>query len=46
MQTYNQQNPIPLDAILEYDYPIFKHIKISSNNSINEVDNFIIEKNQ
>ena len=46
MQTYNQQNPIPLDALLEYDYAIFKHIKISSNKSTNKVDNFIIEKNQ
>ena len=46
MQTYDNQNPIPLDALLKYDYPIFKHIKISSNNSTNTVDDFIIEKNQ
>jgi len=46
MQTYNNQNPIPLDALLKYDYPIFKHIKITSNNSTNTLDDFIIEKNQ
>ena len=44
MQTYNDGDLV--DALLEYDYPIFKHVKISSNNSINKVDDFIIEKNQ
>ena len=44
MQTYNDGDLI--DALLEYDYPIFKHIKIRSNNSTNRVDDFIIEKNQ
>ena len=37
---------IPVNNLIEYDYPIFKHIKISSNNSTNKVDDFIIEKNQ
>ena len=31
---------------VNYDYPIFKHIKINSNNSDNSVENFVIEKNQ
>ena len=31
---------------LKYEYPIFKHIKINSNNSDNSVDDFVIEKNQ
>ena len=31
---------------IEYEYPIFKHIKISSNNYTNKVEDFIIEKNQ
>ena len=31
---------------ITYDYPIFRHITISSNNSTNTVDDFIIEKNQ
>ena len=31
---------------VNYDYPIFKHIKISSNNSDNSVEDFVIEKNQ
>ncbi len=31
---------------VNYDYPIFKHIKINSNNSDNSVEDFIIEKNQ
>ena len=44
MQTYNDGDLV--DALLKYDYPIFKHIKISSNNSINEVDDIFIEKNQ
>jgi len=37
---------IPADNLVEYDYPIFKHIKISSNNSDNSVEDFVIEKNQ
>ena len=37
---------IPVDNLVEYDYPIFKQIKISSNNSTNKVDDFVIEKNQ
>jgi len=31
---------------ITYDYPIFRHITISSNNSTNKVDDFVIEKNQ
>ena len=31
---------------IKYEYPIFKHIKISAKNSENFVDDFIIEKNQ
>jgi hypothetical protein len=31
---------------IKYEYPVFKHIKISSNNSENFVDDFVIEKNQ
>jgi len=32
--------------IATYDYPIFKHIKITDNNSVNTVSDFVIEKNQ
>ena len=31
---------------VKYDYPIFKHITISANNSTNIVEDFIIEENQ
>ena len=31
---------------VKYDYPLFKHIKVSSNNSTNIVEDFIIEENQ
>tara|TARA_B100001778_G_C18493157_1_gene585995 strand:- start:174 stop:590 length:417 start_codon:yes stop_codon:yes gene_type:complete len=31
---------------VKYDYPVFKHIEIISNNSSVNVDDFIIEKNQ
>jgi hypothetical protein len=31
---------------VKYEYPIFKHIEISSNNSTNKVDDFVIERNQ
>jgi hypothetical protein len=31
---------------IKYDYPIFKNIEISSNNSSNVVKDFVIEKNQ
>ena len=31
---------------VNYDYPIFKHININSNNSDNSVEDFVIEKNQ
>ena len=38
--------PIAVDNLLKYEYPVFKQITISSNNSTNTVDDFIIEKNQ
>ena len=44
MQTYNDGDLV--DALLKYDYPILRHITISSNNSANKVDDFVIEKNQ
>jgi len=31
---------------VKYEYPVFKKISISSNNSTNTLDDFIIEKNQ
>ena len=31
---------------VKYEYPVFKKITISSNNSTNTLDDFIIEKNQ
>jgi len=31
---------------IKYEYPVFKHIKISAKNSENFVDDFVIEKNQ
>ena len=38
--------PIAVDNLLKYEYPVFKQITISSNNSTNTLDDFIIEKNQ
>jgi hypothetical protein len=37
---------IPPNDLLDYEYPIFRHITISSNNSTNIVEDFVIEKNQ
>ena len=34
------------DATITYDYPVFKHISITSNNSENKIEDFVIEKNQ
>ena len=34
------------DVDMTYTFPVFKHVNISSNNSTNTLDNFIIEKNQ
>ena len=34
------------DLNMTYTFPVFKHVNVSSNNSINTVDDFIIEKNQ
>ena len=31
---------------INYDYAIFRHININSNNSDNSVEDFVIEKNQ
>ena len=36
----------PEELLKEYDYPVFRHIEISSNNSTNIVEDFVIEKNQ
>jgi hypothetical protein len=33
------------NQIVTYDYPIYRDIKITTNNSTNTVDDFIIEKN-
>ena len=32
------------NSIVNYDYPVFRHVTISSNNSTKSVDNFIIQK--
>jgi uncharacterized protein (DUF2249 family) len=34
------------DVDMTYTFPVFQHIKISSNNSTNKVDDFVIERNQ
>ena len=34
------------DSNVKHEYPVFKQITISSNNSTNSVGDFIIEKNQ
>ena len=34
------------DLNMTYTFPVFKHVNVSSNNSTNTVDDFIIEKNQ
>ena len=34
------------DVNTTYDYPVFRHIEIKSNNSTKNVDDFVIEKNQ
>tara|TARA_B100001142_G_scaffold330275_1_gene397564 strand:- start:46261 stop:46737 length:477 start_codon:yes stop_codon:yes gene_type:complete len=44
--TQSYSTTIPQDHLLDYEYPIFRHITISSNNSTNTVENFVIEKNQ
>ena len=38
--------PIAVDNLLKYEYPVFKQITISSNNSTYTLDDFVIEKNQ
>ena len=37
---------VSLDISVKYEYPVFKHFKITSNNSENFIDNFVIEENQ
>ena len=32
--------------MIKHDYPVFRSVKIKSNNSTNKVDDFVIEKNQ
>ena len=34
------------DINMTYTFPVFKHVNVSSNNSTNTIDDFIIEKNQ
>ena len=34
------------DVNTTYDYPVFRYIEIKSNNSTNNLDDFVIEKNQ
>ena len=34
------------DVNTTYDFPVFRHIEIKSNNSTNNLDDFVIEKNQ
>ncbi len=34
------------DVNTTYEYPVFRHIEIKSNNSTNNVADFVIEKNQ
>ena len=34
------------DVNTTYDYPVFRHIEIKENNSTNNLDDFVIEKNQ
>ena len=42
---YTYADSIDMNNI-SYDYPLFKHITISNNNSVNTVEDFVIEKNQ
>ena len=42
---YTYADSIDMNNV-SYDYPLFKHITISSNNSVNKVEDFVIEKNQ
>ena len=34
------------DVNTTYDYPVFRHIEITSNNTTYTVEDFVIEKNQ
>ena len=42
---YTYADSIDMNNV-SYDYPLFKHITISNNNSVNTVEDFVIEKNQ
>ena len=42
---YTYADSIDMNSV-SYDYPLFKHIIISNNNSVNTVKDFVIEKNQ
>ena len=42
---YTYEDSIDMNNV-SYDYPLFKLITISSNNSVNTVEDFVIEKNQ
>ena len=42
---YTYADSIDMNNV-SYDFPLFTHITISNNNSVNTVDDFVIEKNQ
>ena len=42
---YTYADSIDMNNV-SYDYPLFKHITISNNNSVNTIEDFVIEKNQ
>jgi len=42
---YTYADSIDMNSV-SYDYPLFKHIIISNNNSVNTVKDFVIERNQ
>ena len=42
---YTYADSIDMNSV-SYDYPLFQHIIISNNNSVNTVKDFVIEKNQ
>ena len=42
---YTYSDSIDMSDV-SYDFPLFTHITISNNNSVNTVEDFVIEKNQ
>jgi hypothetical protein len=42
---YTYADSIDMNNV-SYDFPLFTHITISNNNSVNTVEDFVIEKNQ